>query len=179
MVKEKPAKQSSEPVVSWPALDAYFASNPYFITKHHLESYDDFMDRIPAMIKTLNPFTIFKPYPKPTTATGAPAGAPDDTQPMKHEIHIYIGGENADRIRFQPTDPELRPNEARIYNKTYSTDVIVDVDIKFVYNPHPKDAHDKNNKKVDTTKRITDVKLATIPTMLHSKQCMLLSLIHI
>ena len=46
---------------SWNIIDVYFRSNKLFLTKHHLESYNDFvLSKIPYIIDTLNPITILK-----------------------------------------------------------------------------------------------------------------------
>jgi DNA-directed RNA polymerase II subunit RPB2 len=44
-------------------LDLYFKSNPNFIVKHHLDSYNEFIDTtIQKVIESMNPFPIVKPF---------------------------------------------------------------------------------------------------------------------
>ena len=68
---------------TWCILDEYFKSN-YFLTKHHLDSYNDFiLNKLPNTIRVLNPFIVIKNQDNGTTS---------------HEINVYIGGEKGDEI---------------------------------------------------------------------------------
>ena len=50
-----------EKAIFWELITKYFELNKYFITRHHLDSYNDFIDHmIPKVILTLNPITIYK-----------------------------------------------------------------------------------------------------------------------
>lgn len=45
----------------WKVIDTYFKSNKYYFTRHHIDSYNDFVvSKIPYIIQTLNPFIILK-----------------------------------------------------------------------------------------------------------------------
>ena len=63
---------------TWHVIDTYFNSNPYFLTKHHLESWNDFVsNKIVGTIKVLNPFIILKNQ---------------ENGKIQHEINIFVGG---------------------------------------------------------------------------------------
>lgn len=45
----------------WKVIDTYFKSNEYYFTRHHIDSYNDFvLNKLPYIIDTLNPFIILK-----------------------------------------------------------------------------------------------------------------------
>jgi DNA-directed RNA polymerase II subunit RPB2 len=142
---------------TWEVLDSYFQTDKYFLTKHHLESFNDFIySKIPNTIRSMNPFIILKN----DDVTGNP----------KHEIRVFIGGEDGDQIYFnKPTvyDKLLFPNEARLKNLSYHCDMVVDIKIQYIiYDPSG------NVKKVES-KVLPQIKIGTIPIMLHSKLCAL------
>ena len=68
-------------MTDWNLIDSYFNNNKYYFTKHHLDSYNDFIrNKIPHTINSLNPFVI---------------------QKDKAEINIYVAGMNGDEIFFE------------------------------------------------------------------------------
>ena len=140
---------------TWQILDAYFKNDPYFLTKHHLDSYNDFVyNKIPNIIKSLNPFITKKNDPI--------------TKALKHEIRIYVGGEEGDELFFtKPMLGEhlLLPNEARLKNITYKCDLISNIHVHYV---------EISNGKETTRKVVFEkIKLGIIPIMLHSNLCIL------
>ena len=143
---------------TWNVLDSYFQSDKNFLTKHHLDSYNDFIyTKIPNTIKSLNPFRTLK--------------NDDVTKQLKHEVEIYIGGKDGDEIFFtQPSfeNELLLPNEARLKNITYKTDLICNILIKYIIydddGKTPKSNHDVQLEKI---------KIGTIPIMLKSNLCLL------
>ena len=45
----------------WKVIDTYFKSNPYYFTRHHIDSYNDFVfNKIPYIVDNLNPFIVLK-----------------------------------------------------------------------------------------------------------------------
>lgn len=130
-------------------LDTFVKSNKHFITNHHLESYNDFVNTfIPRTIKSLNPFTVLKP------AVG-------------HEIRIYIGGVDGSAYNFsRPTITNagkaklLLPNEARLKNITYQSHLFVDISIEFMKNSRLQKRIIKKN-----------LLICKIPIMLKSTLC--------
>lgn len=142
---------------TWEVLDSYFKTDKYFLTKHHLESYNDFIyNKIPNTIKSLNPFITLKT---------------DDAGNPKHEIRVYIGGDDGDAIYFKPPteyDRLLVPNEARLKNLSYTCDMLCDIKVHYI-------VYEANGKTVKSAsvKSLEQIKIGTIPIMLHSKLCIL------
>ena len=93
-------------------LDLYFTSNRYFVTKHHLESYNEFANSmVKKVVQSMNPFTVHKN---------------GDDGNLKYEIALYVGGLDADELFFTKCTikdrsvPDgvrlLYPNECRLKN---------------------------------------------------------------
>ncbi len=141
-------------------LDKYFRSNKYFMSRHHLDSFDDFVtNKLQNTIRVLNPITVLKNQENGIIA---------------HEIDVYVGGKDSSAIFLrQPlvttnnTTKPLLPNNARLHDMTYACDLFADVIV--VYTTHNKTTQ-KNEIEEITLK---DVKLGSIPIMLHSKLCYL------
>ena len=141
----------------WDILGNYFESNPYFISKHHLDSYNSFLEKkIPLTIKSMNPIMIIKS---------------DEAKPdiIKHKIEVYVGGIDGNKIYidkpviFDALNNKSRlmlPNDARLNNVTYASDIYCDVDILY----HNKDESEPKRETVN-------VCIGKIPIMLHSKYC--------
>jgi len=143
----------------WSILDTYFKTNDHFITQHHLDSYNYFITtRIPQIIRSFKAVTVIKPDP-------------ENPSIIKHKIDVFIGGENGDKLYFdKPTivDPQtgdhrlLLPNEARLYNFNYASDIYADIVIKYTL----RDQQVEENL-------LPKVRIGKIPIMLHSKLCAL------
>ena len=74
----------------WKVIYSYFEdiddNKNYYLTNHHLDSYNDFvLNKIPQTFKENNPQTVF-------------LGKDDETKKYKYEIDIYYGGINSDKI---------------------------------------------------------------------------------
>lgn len=122
-------------------LDIYFKHNKYFITKHHLDSYNTFIETtISKVINSMNPFVI----PKYDKVTGK----------LKHEIKVTI--EN-------PTfsTGTMLPNECRIKNKSYLAEGKANINVEII---------DAISNQV-TNVTLNDVFLFHLPIMLHSNIC--------
>lgn len=144
---------------TWTVVDSYFQSDKNILTKHQLESYNDFIyNKIPNTIKSLNPFIIFK--------------NDDETEKLKYEIRVYVGGMEGDLIYFEKPNINSRmlvPNEARLKNITYKSKLSCDIDIQYIVYDTDGDI-DKDRSK---TKTFKNIKIGSIPVMLHSKLCAL------
>ena len=144
---------------SWDILDRYFKSNKYFLTKHHLDSYNDFfLNKISNTVKILNPIVMLKNQ---------------DNDTLTHEVNIYIGGTNGSDIFInKPTITEdletriLYPNEARLKDLTYKSDIFVNIFVKYI--TRQKGKADKIEEEL-----FKEVNIGAIPIMLHSKLCVL------
>ena len=46
---------------TWKIIDSYFEKNPNYLTKHHLDSYNDFItNKIPQTFQQYNPQILYK-----------------------------------------------------------------------------------------------------------------------
>ena len=127
-------------------LDTYFSNNKYFISKHHLDSYNQFINStIDTVIQSMNPFTIIKK---------------NEQGRLKHNIDVTIGSPTfVDTLK-------LLPNECRIQNKSYVYAMHADVTISITENMGTK-------LQVHKPKVLKDVFMCHIPVMLHSQMCKL------
>lgn len=131
----------------WDLLDKYFKEDGHFLTRHHLDSYNTFIDKnIVSTIKSLNPFPIIK-------YDGA-------TKNVKHKFELYIGGINGDDIKF--STPSTLPIEARMKNISYFSELSANILVI---------THDEKGKRQETL--LNDVVLCKIPVMLQSNLCIL------
>lgn len=130
--------------VAWKILDKYFETNKHFVTKHHLDSYSEFIHKsIPMTIQTMNPFVIIKYKPD---------------RSVRHRIEVFVGGKDGQDIRFKT--PDFFPNEARMKNLTYSADLVANIIVRYMI------GEDSVHEVV-----IKDVFLSKIPIMLQSDLC--------
>lgn len=87
-------------------------NDPAVLVKHHITSFNHFLDRIPSIIKQQNPLIIFKKL------------VGDE---FKHECNMYVGGKQGTEIMMgRPFFIEnshkkvMYPNDARLRNLTYA-----------------------------------------------------------
>ena len=177
----------------WSVIYSYFDNiddkKNYYLTKHHLDSYNNFvLNKIPQTFKENNPQTIF-------------LGRDNDTKKYKYEIDIYYGGIDSNKIYiskpiiYHKNDrkKQMYPNEARLKNLTYGSNIYCDIDIivKTNNNDIPDDmlsitkqsimeeslysSHLNKETKEDLKNIITfnKINMGIIPIMLHSKICVL------
>ena len=72
--------------ISWEIFEKYLISDPYITTRHHLNSYDEFLSKkIIATVKRNNPLTIVKEYNKVI-------------EKFIYSIEVYIGGLTGENI---------------------------------------------------------------------------------
>lgn len=140
----------------WKLLDVYFRDHMYPFTKHHLDSFRQFLKvHIPETIKSYNPITMVKL---------------NNEGQESFKVDVYVGGEDGTKLYIdRPThlDDEgkqmlLSPQDARLLNLTYSTKIYADIHAVYM-----KD----DNEKVE--KIFPHTLIGSIPLMLHSDQCML------
>ena len=143
---------------TWKVLDSYFKSDKYFLTKHHLASYNDFVaNKIVNTISALNPIITIKTTPDVT-----------------HEVYVYIGGIHGQKIYInKPTIVEngeqrlLYPNEARLRDMTYQSEIFADIFVKYI----TKEIGGAGEQMIE--ENFLGVKIGAIPIMLHSNLCVL------
>lgn len=145
----------------WLVLDQYFKED-YFFTKHHLNSYNDFVTRkICGTIQALNPFVILKN---------------NDDLKCKHEISVYIGGVTGEEVFINTPHIEidnksriLYPNEARLKDLTYASDIFCNITVNYTTTI----THENEIRKTSHDEVFEKIKIGTIPVMLHSSLCVL------
>lgn len=143
---------------TWSVLDSYFKSHPYFLTKHHLDSYNDFAsNRILNTVKALNPILVIKNQ---------------ENNAITHEIEVFIGGKSSEEIIINKpsvveydTQRLMYPNEARLRDFTYQSEIFANIDVKYT----TKEGVNENIVE----ERFENIKIGAIPIMLHSKLCIL------
>ena len=100
---------------TWDIIDSYFRDIPNYLVRHHIDSYNDFIQKkIPSIIKNF--------------ANDAPFILIDkDDDTIIYEIKLYFGGKTSDRYKIaKPTIinypngdiKQLYPNEARLKKLT-------------------------------------------------------------
>ncbi|NBO71521.1 hypothetical protein EBV26_13745, partial [bacterium] len=145
-------------------LDQYFQTTAYPYTRHHLDSYNQFLETdLPAIIQSQNPLIVVKDLIKGTNT-------------YEYTVEIYIGGLDGKALSVgTPTlqhmgGEEVRllfPNEARLRNLTYSAGVYADLLIRVKF---AKGVEGEPSVKETTLSKFP---LFEIPIMLHSKPCLL------
>ena len=148
-------------------IDSYFRTVPYPYTRHHIDSFDQFLQQdLVSIIKSQNPILILKDLINEKTNT------------YKYKVEIFIGGEDGmaieigtPTISLQNTD-EVRvlfPNEARLRNLTYASQIYADIIVKIAYTTATGQVIDLSPPKETFNKW----PLFKIPIMLHSRYCIL------
>jgi DNA-directed RNA polymerase II subunit RPB2 len=139
-------------------LKTYFEENPYALTKHHLDSYNQFVTKkLIQTVASMNPVEVVKMESKTSTI-------------VKHTITVVIGGSEPGAgitiskpkliDPYTGEDKMLLPNECRMLNYTYAADVYANITITYTYRDEaPVEQH------------LMHVKIATIPVMLRSVLC--------
>lgn len=153
-------------MTSWDILDNYFQSDPHFLTKHHLDSYNDFVtSKVSQTIRVLNPIIMIK----------------NKDENTMHEVKVYVGGTNGSDIFInKPTLVDfdndrayqkiLYPNEARLKDLTYQSELYANIVVDY----KTSSKNDKGEPKEDTSRETFEkVKIGAIPIMLHSRLCAL------
>ena len=149
----------------WKMVNNYFDNNPNYLTKHHIDSFNDFItNKIPQTFSQYNPQILYKELIP-------------ETKQYKYEIYIYYGGKDSDKIYigkpviYKETDEgveqrQMFPNEARLRNLNYSSNIFCDIEIEY----HILEEGDETKRRV-LTKTFDKINLGKIPIMLQSKIC--------
>jgi DNA-directed RNA polymerase II subunit RPB2 len=151
---------------TWNIINNYFDNNSNYLTKHHLDSFNNFIeDKIPQTFKQYNPQIIYKEFNK-------------ETESYKYETHIYYGGKDGDQIYiakpilYKEDDSgaeekkQMYPNEARLRNLTYSSFIFCDILIEY----HVGGGSGPANI---ITKTFEKINMGRIPIMLQSNLCVI------
>ncbi|MBF76247.1 hypothetical protein CMK20_18965 [Candidatus Poribacteria bacterium] len=160
----------------WDVIDTIFRDTEYYKSQHQVESFDEFIfseeNGIRNIIKRENPFILYK-------------GQDATTNTFSYEIRIYYGetlneeGEIIPNIEnIYVSSPaiyegdkmsEMFPNEARLRNLTYKTNIFCNIGIHYIF-------HDKGPQGEIIPSKVLNLKkvnIGSIPIMVHSKLCIL------
>lgn len=152
--------------LEWDVIHKYFTENPYFLTRHNLDSFNDFIkNKISHIIQNVGPLNINK-------------GSIMNSNEKKYNAYIYFGTKTYDKIYI--TKPEitdklsiennlkyrnLYPSEARLNNLCYSSNLYCDMEIEFIIK--------KGKEDIKKSIFYDKISLGKIPIMLHSDFCFL------
>jgi DNA-directed RNA polymerase II subunit RPB2 len=173
-------------------IDRYFKTVAYPYTKHHIDSYDQFMQKdLLNIIRSQNPILILKDLigtKEKDAAQDAARDANDDAEAdakgrqsstiYKYRVEIYVGGKDgsaieigAPTITLQNTDEVriLYPNEARLRNVSYASTVYANILVKIDYTLPTGEVIDLSPPEDE----FKNWALFKIPIMLHSRYCIL------
>jgi DNA-directed RNA polymerase II subunit RPB2 len=116
-------------------LRVYFQTNDYPFTRHHIESFDQFLSQdLAAIIAAQNPIVLLH--------DSRDVEEVSRSKYYEYKAEIFIGGLKGDRLYVgTPTislqdSEEIRlmfPNEARLRNLTYAAQVEADIVVRITY----------------------------------------------
>ena len=150
---------------TWEIINDYFKTNPNWLAKHQIDSYNDFVEhKIPLVIKSVNHTNafMFDKLDKDVT----------------YQVDIYLGGKNANKFKIAPPSiyehktGEMRPlypNEARLKNLTYGFDIFIDMEVEYTSKRGTDILFEK--RTLEDTNFLKNIYLGKIPIMLHSNMC--------
>lgn len=152
----------------WDIINTYFKEDHFkMLVRNQLESFDDFVNlQIHKTVDMFNPVNIH---------------SHDDsiTENNLHKVNIEINFENLTLTR--PSIHEnngatklMFPNEARLRNFTYNSNIHVDFHIKYTY--YQGENYEYKNEKIQILKNI---KIGSLPIMLKSSVCLLTQFSHL
>ena len=155
---------------TWEVINAYFRDTPNNLVRHHIDSYNDFIqNKIPQVFQNLSknpPFILID--------------TKDET--ITYEIKVYYGGKASNKYSFRkpviksfPSGDirQLYPNEARLKNMTYGSDFFYSVDIDMTIKKNGEPLDNFNKIPVTNSPYLEDIYLGNIPIMLQSDLCVL------
>ena len=151
-------------------IDKYYRTNEYPYTQHHIQSYNQFIQKdLSAIIRSNNPILMLKDLIK----------HPSVHNQYTYRVEIYVGGLDANDIiigtptvSLQNTEEVrvLYPNEARLRGMTYTTTVYTDIFVRITHSF----VNDRNMlESVVYEQPFKSYPLFKLPVMLHSNLCAL------
>ena len=143
---------------TWEVVKCFLkTNNGKVLIKHHIESFNDFMDnKIQMIVNQFNSVSIYNKYNQ-------------DTNNYTYEIVIDFGDIYFSNPVINENDGSSKtmyPNEARLRNLTYASTLSVDIDIKLY-------KLNNDEKTILTEKTLNKVNIGNIPIMIGSKYCVL------
>ena len=135
----------------WKVIDTYYRTNPYYFTRHHIDSYDDLVfTKLPQIVASLNPFVVLKDNLRIETTVH-----PESVVALP-PTYLKKSAEEGERA-------PLYPNVARLQNRSYFADLKADVTITYY----------DDNDAVLKTQEFKAKRIGALPVLLHSKLCYL------
>ena len=140
-------------------IDLYFKEHFYPFTKHHIDSYREFLRKyVPDVIKTYNPITMLK-FMK------------HKENELELKVELFVGGKDGNNIYIdRPTILDdngnpviLTPQEARLKNLTYNANIYADIVIRY----------EIAGKKEPIERFFQHILIGQVPLMVHSDGCIL------
>ncbi len=167
----------------WTVIDSYFKNTDNYLSKNQLDSYNTFINiNIPKTIRQFNPISFSK-VPKSKNSDenkidieiylGATFDK-DTNEIINDGLGVYIGKPCIRELSINDNNEKVEnkkilfPNEARLKNLNYETEILIDVFVKYTIN----DDSIPINKRVKI-KSFEKVSLGKMPVMLQSKICSL------
>jgi DNA-directed RNA polymerase II subunit RPB2 len=148
-------------------LNQFFTTQDYPYTRHHIDSYDQFLSRdLISIFQSQNPVRLVKERVR-------------DTSKYAYNIELYVGGLDGTKVEIGTPVVNLDaaddvrmlfPNEARLRNLTYAANVKVDILVRVIFTDPA--ATGANPEPFETKEKLFEgVNLFKIPIMLHSRFC--------
>jgi len=181
---------------TWNIINNYFKNNNNYLTKHHLDSFNDFIeDKSWNIVNNyfnnnnnyltkhhLDSFNDFINDKLPQTFKQYNPQIiykeyNKELENYNYEIYIYYGGKDNNKIYLskpviykelngQEEKSQLFPNEARLRNLTYYSTIFCDIEIEY-HIRKPDNSIDIINKELNK------INIGSIPIMLQSNLCIL------
>jgi len=151
---------------TWEVISNYFETTDNYITKHHLDSFNDFTEN-----KIYHIFNDKQSNPQYIALNDK------ENDDITYLIAIHYGGRNHDKfeisrpIIYDSLKEEVKPmypNEARLKNLTYAFNVFCDIEIEYV-------VKEGETEILRTFNQVPfkQINIGRVPIMLHSSLCTL------
>ena len=155
---------------TWDVINAYFRDTPNPLVRHHIDSYNDFVqNKIPLIFQNLAklpPFILID----------------NNDNNKTYEIKIYYGGKSSNKYSFtKPTIKlfpsgdikQLYPNEARLKDITYGADFYYSIDVEVTVKLNGEIIEGYDHVLLPSAPYLENIYLGNIPIMLKSDLCVL------
>ena len=146
---------------TWEICDLYF-KNSKVLVEHHIQSFNYFIsDQIQQIVKEKNnnPVIIYNEYN-------------EKLGKYMKEFHVEFGEISISKPEILSNDGSVKqmyPNEARLRNLTYSSELFIDIYSKYIVH----DENSENGSNIQEYEPISKFPCGKIPIMLRSKYCVL------
>ena len=162
IMENKKINKNYDFVCPWPVIKSYFASHHLKqLVRHQIESYNNFIDiNIQKTINMFNPVII-----------RSEQDLDSETHRYNLEISINFGKFHIYRPQIHENSGASKlmyPQEARLRNFTYASNMCVDISIKIIHR-----YGDNLDKETTYYKNLPNIHIGKLPVMLKSNICVL------